>query len=162
MKKATIHILLRRPRFEKERKCGEEATRKIPVLLGLRWNSIIAGQCTNSLRFNRILLTRWFFDLLQLCRRQTVFFTVVDPGNEPQRDELYDVKAPRVVLHRTNWKVYQNAVYWIDLESADILANEFQCYRKGGTLQNRRNHISKDSFIATSATEEYCQKCLAS
>ena len=27
--------------------------------------------------------------------RQTVFFTAVDPMNEPQRDEPYEVKEPR-------------------------------------------------------------------
>ena len=32
---------------------------------------------------------------------RTVFFTAVDPTNEPQRDEAYDVKVPRVVFCRT-------------------------------------------------------------
>ena len=49
---------------------------------------------------------------------KTVFFTAVDPRSEPQSDEPYDVAAPRVVPYRTNWKVYQNAVYWINLKSA--------------------------------------------
>ena len=55
----------------------------------------------------------------------------------------------------------------------DILASEFQCYHprrhcasrlswKGGTLQNRGNLASEDSFVATSATEGHSQKCLAS
>ena len=38
--------------------------------------------------------------------------------NEPQEDEPYDVTKPRGVLYRTKWKVYQNAVYWISLKSA--------------------------------------------
>ena len=37
--------------------------------------------------------------------------------NEPERDELYDVRDPRWVLYRTKWNVFQNAVYWIDLKS---------------------------------------------
>ena len=28
------------------------------------------------------------------------------------------MKEPRVVFNRTSWKVYQNAVYWINLKSA--------------------------------------------
>ena len=43
--------------------------------------------------------------------RQTVFFTAVDPMNDPLEDEPYDVKEPREVPYRTKWKVYQNAVY---------------------------------------------------
>ena len=38
---------------------------------------------------------------------RTVFFTAVDPMNEPQRDEPYDVKEPRDVLCRTKSKVHQ-------------------------------------------------------
>ena len=48
--------------------------------------------------------------------RQTVFFTAVDPVNQPQKDEPYD--ATRVVPYRTEWKVYQNAENWINLKSA--------------------------------------------
>ena len=35
--------------------------------------------------------------------------------NEPQDDELYDVTE---VPYRTKWKVFQNAVYWINLKGA--------------------------------------------
>ena len=38
--------------------------------------------------------------------------------NEPQEDEPYDVTKPRQVPYRTRWKVYQNAVCWINLRSA--------------------------------------------
>ena len=50
--------------------------------------------------------------------RQIVFSTVVDPLSDQQRDELYDVKRPRVVPYQTKWKVYQNSVYWINLQIA--------------------------------------------
>ena len=39
------------------------------------------------------------------------------PLNEPQRDEPYNVKEPRVVLYRTKWKVNRNAENWINLKS---------------------------------------------
>ena len=45
---------------------------------------------------------------------QTVFFASVDLMNEPQRDEPYDVKKPRLVLCRTKWTVNQNAVCCIN------------------------------------------------
>ena len=50
--------------------------------------------------------------------RQTVFFTAVDPMNEPQSDKLYDVNQSRVEPHRRKWEVFQNAVYWFNLKSA--------------------------------------------
>ena len=64
--------------------------------------------------------------------RQTVFFTAVDPTNEPRKDESYDVNGPREVLYRTKWKFYQNAVCWITLKNTQdrisILANKVQRY----------------------------------
>ena len=50
--------------------------------------------------------------------RQTVFFTAVDPRNEPQRDQPHDVRYPRVVPYRIKWTVSQSAVSWIDMKSA--------------------------------------------
>ena len=50
--------------------------------------------------------------------RRTVFFTAVHPMSEPQEDVHHDVTGPREVLHRTQWKVYQNAACWINLKSA--------------------------------------------
>ena len=86
----------------------------------------------SPVRLDWVHLSRWFFAFLHFyssfrsdcwrenCKeaRQTVFFTTVDPMNEPQRDEPYDVKEPREVLFRTKWKVCQNAVYWINSKSA--------------------------------------------
>ena len=39
--------------------------------------------------------------------RQTVFFTAVDPRNEPERDQPYDVRCSRVVPYQTAWEVSQ-------------------------------------------------------
>ena len=50
--------------------------------------------------------------------RQTVFCTAVDPMNESQTDKLYDVNQPRVEPYRRKWEVFQNAVCWIKLKSA--------------------------------------------
>ena len=50
--------------------------------------------------------------------RQTVFFTLVNPVTEPQKDEPYDVIKQRKVQYKTKWKEFQDAVYWITLISA--------------------------------------------
>ena len=50
--------------------------------------------------------------------RQTVMFTAEDPVNEPQEDEPYYVTKPRQVPYRTRLKVHQNAIFWINLKSA--------------------------------------------
>ena len=50
--------------------------------------------------------------------RQAVFFTSVDPINEPQEKKLHDVTKPRQVPYRTRWKVYENAVYRNNLNIA--------------------------------------------
>ena len=38
--------------------------------------------------------------------------------NEPREDEPYDVTEPREVHYRTKRNMYHNAVYWINLKSA--------------------------------------------
>ena len=49
--------------------------------------------------------------------RQWLFFTGVDPVNEPQQDEPCDVTQPRQVPYRTRRKLYQNTVFWFNLRS---------------------------------------------
>ena len=72
--------------------------------------------------------------------RQTVLFTAVDPVNEPQEDEPYDVRKARQVPYRTTWKVFINAVYWINLKSnAMMLDSRLSC--KSGTYQKRINSL---------------------
>ena len=46
------------------------------------------------------------------------YFSAVDPMSEPREDQPYDVTKPRQVPDRTRWKVHWNAVYWINLGSA--------------------------------------------
>ena len=48
--------------------------------------------------------------------RQTVFFTAVDPMTDSQEDESYDVAKPRKVQCKTEWKVFPDAVYRINLK----------------------------------------------
>ena len=53
-----------------------------------------------------------------LSRRQTVFFFLVDPRNESQRDpEYFDFSVPRIAryMHKV-WKKHQDAVFWVDID----------------------------------------------
>ena len=55
-----------------------------------------------------------------LSKRQTVFFTSVDPMDKERKDpETVDLKAPRLARYmQTAWKKHQNAVYWVDIKLA--------------------------------------------
>ena len=55
-----------------------------------------------------------------LSKRQTVFFTSVDPLNKGHRDpNKIDLEAPRLAwYHQKKWKKHQNAVYCVDIKLA--------------------------------------------
>ena len=55
-----------------------------------------------------------------LSKRQTVFFTSVDPLNKQHKDpETVDLKAPRLAWYKQKtWKNHQNTVYWVDIKLA--------------------------------------------
>ena len=54
-----------------------------------------------------------------LSKRQTVFFTSVDPMNKEHRDpEIIDFEAPRLAWYKQKtWKKHQNKVYWVDIKT---------------------------------------------
>ena len=55
-----------------------------------------------------------------LSKRQTVFFTSVDPLNKEHRDpDIIDLEAPRLAWYnQTTWKKHQNTLYWVDIKLA--------------------------------------------
>ena len=55
-----------------------------------------------------------------LSKRQTVFFTSVDPMNKEHRDpNNIDLEAPRLAWYKQKkWKKHQNTVYWLDKKLA--------------------------------------------
>ena len=55
-----------------------------------------------------------------LSKRQTVFFTSVDPMNKEHRDpNKIDLEAPRLAwYHRKKWKKHQSTVDWVDIKLA--------------------------------------------
>ena len=53
-------------------------------------------------------------------KKQTVFFTSVDPRDEEHKDpDEIDLNAPRLAwyMHKA-WKKHQNTVYWVDINIA--------------------------------------------
>ena len=59
-----------------------------------------------------------------MSKRQTVFFTSVDPMNKEHKDPSHiDLEAPRLARNlQAAWKKHQNTVYWGDI----ILAQFYQ------------------------------------
>ena len=55
-----------------------------------------------------------------LSKRQTVFFTSVDPMNKEHKDPNHiDLEAPRLAwYHQNKWKKHQDTVYWVDIKLA--------------------------------------------
>ena len=52
-------------------------------------------------------------------KRQTVFFTAVNPMHAHlHKQREYDVTKPRIAVHKRNWKIHQNTVYWAKLRVA--------------------------------------------
>ena len=75
-----------------------------------------------------------------VSRRQTVFFTSVDPMNKEHRDlEKIDLEAPRLAwYHQKKWKKHQNTVYWVDIKLAQRNGLEFYQTREWiGVLSNK-------------------------
>ena len=55
-----------------------------------------------------------------LSKRQTVFFTSVDPMNKEHKDPSnIDLEAPRLAWYKQKkWKIHQDTVYWVDIKLA--------------------------------------------
>ena len=55
-----------------------------------------------------------------LSKRQTIFFTSVEPMNKEHRDpDIIDLNAPRLSWYKQKvWKKHQNTVCWVDIKLA--------------------------------------------
>ena len=55
-----------------------------------------------------------------MSKRQTVFFTSVDPMNKEHKDPYeIDPEAPRFAWYdKKTWKRHQDTVYWVDIQLA--------------------------------------------
>ena len=65
----------------------------------------------------------------KLSKRQTVFFTSVDPMNKEHKDPCnIDLDAPRLAWYKQKtWKKHQDTVYWVDINLD--LKKGFKFYR---------------------------------
>ena len=71
-----------------------------------------------------------------LSKRQTVFFTSVDPMDKEHKDpEKIDLEAPRLArYHQKKWKKHQNTVYWIDIRLAQKRGLKFYQTRSNAII----------------------------
>ena len=71
-----------------------------------------------------------------LSKRQTVFFTRVDPMNKEHRDpNIIDLDAPRLAwFKQKKWKKHQNTVYWVDIKLAQKKGNKFYQTRSNAII----------------------------
>ena len=74
---------------------------------------------------NSIYTPSWIQDWYRederiLSKRQTVFFTSVDPMNKEHKDpDAIDLEAPRLAWYKQEtWKKHQYTVYWVDIKLA--------------------------------------------
>ena len=71
-----------------------------------------------------------------LSKRQTVFFTSVDPMNNEHKDpDTIDLKAPRLAwCKQKTWKKHQNTVYWVDIKLAQKKRFQFSQTRSNAII----------------------------
>ena len=71
-----------------------------------------------------------------LNKRQTVFFTVVDPMNKEHRDPNdIDLEASHLAWYKQKtWKKLQNTVYWVDIKLAQQKAFKFYQTRSNAII----------------------------
>ena len=83
-----------------------------------------------AINLHSIVNSGWIPGGQNLSKRQTVFFTSVDPMNKEHKDpDVIDLDAPRLAWYKQNtWKKRQNTVYWVDNKLA----------QKNGSIEHDR------------------------
>ena len=71
-----------------------------------------------------------------LSKRQTVFFTSVDPMNTEHKDpDVINLDAPRLVWYKQKvWKKHQNTVNWVDIKLAQKRGFKFHQTRSNAII----------------------------
>ena len=102
-------------------------------------------------------------------KRQTVFFTSVDPMNKEHKDpDTIDLKAPRLAWYKQKtWKKHQNTVYWVDIKLAQrglkfyqtrsnaiILCNTLPAYCIPKAIKMETGDHIRESICVTPASSE--------
>ena len=71
-----------------------------------------------------------------MSKRQTVFFTSVDPMNKEHKDpNNIDLEAPRLAWYKQKkWKLHQDTVYWVDIKLAQQKGFKFYHTRSNAII----------------------------
>ena len=71
-----------------------------------------------------------------MSKRQTVFFTSVDPMNKEHKDpDEIDLEAPRLARYmHTAWKKHKNSVFWVDMKLAQKKGFKFYQTRSNAII----------------------------
>ena len=71
-----------------------------------------------------------------LSKRQTVFFTSMDPMNKEHKDpDIIDLEVPRLAWHKEKtWKKLQTTVYWADIKLAQNKIFKFYQTRSNSSI----------------------------
>ena len=71
-----------------------------------------------------------------LSKRQTIFFTSVEPMNKEHRDpDMIDLNAPRLSWYKQKvWKKHQNTVCWVDINLAQKKGFKFYQTRSNAII----------------------------
>ena len=98
-----------------------------------------------------------------LSKKQTIFFTSVDPMNEEHEDQdVIDMDARRLAWYNQKvWKKHQNTVCWVDVELA--LRKDLSSIKTRSSLLNPeryhdgnwRNHKRESICVTPTSSEDF-------
>ena len=84
--------------------------------------------------------------------RQKVFQTAVDLVNTHCLEQKeFDLTKPRLAAHKQNWKVHQDAVYWVDIGRAQRMGLKF--------FQSRSKAIVTKAPWTSESEDYHIQQC---
>ena len=70
-----------------------------------------------------------------LSKRQTVFFTAVNPMHKNHQDPIeLDLTKPGLAPYKQKWKVHQDTVYWVELQLAQRKGLKFYQTRSNAVI----------------------------
>ena len=112
-----------------------------------------------------------------LSRRQTVFFTSVDPMNKEYKDpDEINLNASRLAWYKQKvWKKHQNTVYWVDINLAQKKGFKFYQTRSNAIILHDtlpaycipkyhdeiwRSHFRESICVTSSSSEDFLLKTI--
>ena len=121
----------------------EEETRKDNSTVLIRQDVVIPDGCFQyiyhvgcAINVHSIINSGLIPGGQNLSKRQTIFFTSVDPMNKEHKDpDVFDLDAPRLAqyMHKA-WKKHQNTVYWLDIKFAQQKGLKFYQTRSNAII----------------------------